>query len=62
MAFVTPGAYGKVTRVVESSLVVAHPAKVKPERDGFEGALTVLPEKKLPLDTDEPPVASKVTV
>jgi hypothetical protein len=61
MAFVTPGAYGKVTRVVASSRVVAHPAKVKPVRDGFEGALTVLPEKKLPLETDEPPFESKVT-
>jgi hypothetical protein len=62
MALVTPGAYGKVTRVVASSRVVAQPEKVNPERDGFEGALTVLPEKKFPLDTDEPPVASKVTI
>jgi hypothetical protein len=62
MALVTPGAYGKVTLVVTSSWVVAHPAKVNPERDGFPGPLSVPPEKKLPLETAEPPFASKVTV
>jgi hypothetical protein len=61
MALVTPGAYGKVTAVVPSSWTVLQPLKLYPERDGLDGELTVLPEKKLPSDTAEPPLELKVT-
>jgi hypothetical protein len=47
--------------VLASSRTVLQPSKMNPDLVGFEGALTVLPEKKLPSEIAEPPFALNVT-
>ena len=59
IAEVTPGAYGNISAPPPS--VADHPAKEYPVRVGAVGSETVEAVKKLPLLTDVPPFASKVT-